>query len=216
MSDLDPHDAWYEPELEDPVAEARGIRAARRLRRVAVPLATVSATASGVSLLAAASLLANADLGTSLRARGCDLSPLPALLLFVLAGALLVLALRLVALRRVTTALDLDIAAMLGGAAVPVIVLAASLPGTLGCGVARDIARWQLLGDSLTGIGGVAVCAAAALAVGVALAHVVTVHVYGVPNALEDAQPSLVELAMEEADELERDAQLRRFRGVDS
>lgn len=209
-------DDWLDVELEDPVAESRGMRMARRIRHIAVPLALAASALGCIALLGAGSLLARADLGTSLRARSCDASALPAIALFLVAGLLLAAALRVLALRRPTTALDVDVFAALTGAWLPAIVCVAALPGTLGCAAARDIARWQLLGDALTGIGGIATCAAAALAVGVALAHVITIHAYGGEQVLEHAQPSLVELAMDEADELAQDEQLRRFRGVDS
>lgn len=186
------------------------------MRRWSSGVTTTALVLALVALLGAAAALANADLGTSLRARTCDPSPLPALGLFLLAGVFVAAAPRAARLRVPTSFVTVYPPSGMLAAFVPFVLLLTSLPGTLGCELARDMARWQVLGPALTGAGGVALSVATSIGVGFGLVQMLDVHFLDATSRqLEREQPSLVELAMQEADELESDAELRRFRGVD-
>ena len=211
MSDEAPID-WLEDEDTSP---ARIARIARFVRTWAGLLAALAMIVGGVLAIWAAHLLANADVGSRLRERSCDSSPLWPLILFVIAGLLLALAPRLLLLRTLTTIVSLRVGIALIAAIVPTSLLLITMPGTLGCSAARTIARWQLFGDAFTGNAGIALCVASAFGLGMALASALHVGAVLHGDQLEREQPTIVELAMQEADELERDTELRRFRGVD-
>jgi hypothetical protein len=212
MSDIDGPIDWIEDEDTSPRALSR---IGMLVRAWGGPLAALCLLLAALVALLAAHLLAHADLGTRLRARTCDASPLVPLALFMLAGALLTLAPRVLLLRTATTIVTRRLALAAISASVPAALFALSLPGTLGCSAARTIARWQLLGDALTGTAGVALCVATALALGSALMRTLHVGTVSAGDLLAREQPTIVEMAILEADELERDADLRRFRGVD-
>lgn len=200
---------------DDELPAGRALRAAQLARVWAGPLAAVALLAGFVLALVAAHELAGSDLGTRLRARTCDASPLWPLLMFAVSGACIALTPRLLALRAPTTIVTWRVSLALCGSLVPAALMVLTLPGTLGCGAARTIARWQLLGDSLTGTAGVALCVASALGLGIMLMHALHVGSVSSADLLEGEQPTIVELAMQEADELDRESELRRFRGVD-
>jgi len=164
-------------------------------------------------LLLAADRLAAADFGTALRARTCDVSPLPGLGLLLAAGALLAVTAALqVRLTRPGVHLHFDGGALGWTLPVPALLLAATLPGVLGCRAATRFDDVPLLGDALVGMSGTMVAAAAAVLVGVAIGSAwrgeATVVVGG---AHADATTVVIEEAIADA----HDPHTGRFRGVD-
>ncbi|MCW2922070.1 MAG: hypothetical protein JWL76_1944 [Thermoleophilia bacterium] len=159
--------------------------------------------------------LSHAQFGTSLRARACDLSPVGGLLLLV-AGALLVtVAMQLARLQHPSAVVGLEWRGAAFALPVPLVLLAATLPGLLGCSLGRDIAAVGTIGDALVGAPGITLAGAAAALVGVALGSVVHVTWLAPVFGLIEEPPGIVELAMQEAEALESDAASQRFHGVD-
>lgn len=178
--------------------------------------AVLAAMVTGAALLlAAGAALAHADLGTELRARGCSGSPLAALALFVGAGFAIALAPKLARLRHGVSRIVLDPGALLVAAPVPAVLLALALPGLLGCRAATRIADVALVGGALVGAPGIAVAAASSLALGVALSAVVQVpRAQGAGDGPAEP-PSIIELAIAEAEAREAERDAEQFRGID-
>lgn len=168
-----------------------------------------------VLLLVAGGQLADATFGTSLRARGCDSSSVGGLVLLVLAGLALQLGWRSARLRVPGATIVFDPAALAVTVPVPALLLAATLPGVLGCGAATDVARVGIVGDALVGTSGLMLAAAACVLVGAALASCASVVLVDL-GLLDDESPGIVELAIAEAEALEEDPGATRFHGVDS
>ena len=196
-------------DLDDPAATGR-------LTRLWWVWTLLSAAGCGVALLTAGVLLSGADLGTELRARACDTSPLPALACFLVAGALGVATPLFGRLRALGCVVVWEWSSLVLTVPVPAAVLLATLPGVLGCPLAGDIAEIGLIGEALTGISAVAVSAAAATAMGAAIAAAAHVTWAAPFTAMVEAPPSIVELAIAEAEALEADPAVTRFHGVDS
>lgn len=173
----------------------------------------------GAVLLAAACLVLGATrldaatLGTTLRARQCDASPLMGLGFLLAAGALLVLAASLqVRLTRPALRLHFDGGALAWSLPLPLLLLAGTLPGTLGCRAARHVEDLVLLGDSLVGMSGVMLCASAAALVGAAVGSSVRVEsTTWISTGHDDATTTVIEQAIADA----QDPHAGRFRGVD-
>jgi hypothetical protein len=172
--------------------------------------------AGPIVLLVAGTQLAGADFGTSLRARGCDASPLGGIILLAIGAMLLALGFQLARLRVVGAVLTLDLASLVVSLPIPAALLAATLPGVFGCSSATDIARVGLVGDALVGTSGIAMAACAAALVGVALATVAHVSWLAPLTTVADVTPGIVELAIQEAEALEAEGAAHRFHGVDS
>ena len=211
MSELPDDEAW--PGEVDGELGAGG----RSWRMPSVPapfLLIASLVVAVVALLAAAAQLSAADLGTTLRARHCDTSPLLGLALLTLGAAALAItpALHALSSHRVTrlrfrpTSLGLAVP-------VPLLLLALTLPGTLGCRSARSFGDAVLLGDALIGTSGVMLAAGAAVLLGAMIASAwqgVPVG-GGLPGPDDGLAGSLIEQAIAAA----HDPEARRFRGVD-
>jgi hypothetical protein len=108
-----------------------------------------------------------------------------------------------------------DVGSLVLSLPVPVAVLAATLPGVLGCALARDIADIGGLGDALVGTPGIALAAAAATLVGVALGGIAHVG-WTLLDQGTAPPPGIVELAIAEAEALQTDEIASRFHGVES
>ncbi|MCW2922658.1 MAG: hypothetical protein JWM98_62 [Thermoleophilia bacterium] len=178
---------------------------------------TLAALALGAAALVGGGLqLSGVELGTTLRARACDPSPLPGVALLVLAGLLLALGCSLARLHHDGSRLEWDVAALVVAVPVPATLLALTLPGVLGCDAASDIAAIGLVGDALVGQAGAMACAASAAVLGLALAS--AAHVTRVEHLAVGAAepPGLVELAMQEAEAMRAEGFGQRFHGVDS
>jgi hypothetical protein len=188
----------------------------RTLRRVAAPLAALCVAAGAVALLLAASLLADADLGTAVRARACAASPLLGLSLFLVAGALLGLAPTLARLRHTGAVAIWDPRALLVALPVPLVLAAASVPGVLGCSLGAELADLSVVGSALGGTGGLLLAPAALVLAGAALTLALHVSWALVPLADAPDAPSIVEQAMLDAELLEQEPHGARFHGVDS
>lgn len=168
------------------------------------------------ALIAAGALLAGAEFGTSLRPRDCDPSPLPGLGAIGVGALATGLALQVARLRWADSFIVWDAGALVLSLPIPGALLVGTLPGVLGCPVARDIAAVDGFGAALVGTAGIALASASAALVGVAIAACAHVGwVSPVPMAA-DAPPGIVELAMQEAEALEQDPSVGRFHGVDS
>lgn len=182
-------------------------------RLTPVAVVVVSLALATACLLAAADRLSAADFGTALRARTCDASPLPGLGLLLAAGALLAVTAALqVRLTRPGVHLHFDGGALGWTLPVPALLLAATLPGVLGCRVATRFDDVPLLGDALVGMSGTMVAAAAAVLVGVAVGSAwrgERTLVLG--GAHVDATSVVIEEAIADA----HDPHAGRFRGVD-
>ncbi|MCW2949240.1 MAG: hypothetical protein JWN41_253 [Thermoleophilia bacterium] len=173
----------------------------------------VALVAAAVALLAGASRLASASLGTTLRARTCDSSPLLGLALFAVGGGLLVFS---VTSHLRSTAhqmpLRFERRSVAWAAPLPVILLALTLPGTLGCRAAQHFEHLPLVGDALIGFSGAMLAASAATLVGVALGGA-----WSAPTSVvagrdhEDPTTTIIEQAIADA----HDPHSGRFRGVD-
>jgi hypothetical protein len=168
-----------------------------------------------VALLAAGVLLHSADFGTSLRARTCDTSPVGGLLLLAAGGACLMLGMQLARLRWEESFLVWDVGSLVLTLPIPAALLAATLPGVLGCALARDIAQVGGLGDALVGTPGIALAAGASTLLGVAFGGVAHVGWTLLDQGTAPA-PGIVELAIAEAEALQRDEAATRFHGVES
>lgn len=168
-----------------------------------------------LSLLGAGAMLSSAEFGTSLRARGCDPSALPGLGMLALGGLLAGLALQTARLRWPDSYLVWDAGSLVLSLPIPAALLVATLPGVLGCAAGRDIARLDVLGDPLVGTAGIALCAAASVLVGVAIAGSAHVGWVAAHGGGSEQPPGIVELAMAEAEALEAEGASSRFRGVE-
>lgn len=168
-----------------------------------------------VALVGAGTLLADADFGTSLRARGCDPSALPGLGLLAFATLSLGLGLQVARLRWPESFVVWDAESLLLSLPIPLGLLAATLPAVLGCAAGSDIAKLPLVGSALAGNPGIALAACAAALVGTGVAA--SMHVGWVaPLSGSDAAPGIVELAMQEAEALEQQGATSRFHNVES
>ena len=174
-----------------------------------------AAIGSAAALLGGGAQLASADLGTSLRARGCDPSALPGITLLLLGGVLAMAALQLARLQHPAAMLGWEWRGTWLTLPVPSLVLAAALPGLLGCALGQEIATLAFVGDALVGASGVAVAGAAAALVGGAIAGAMHVTWQASAGGGVEEPPGIVELAMAEAEALETDAASQRFHGVD-
>jgi hypothetical protein len=164
----------------------------------------VCVAASLALLLVAATRFADATFGTSLRARGCDADLALALALLAAGTLLLALGWKVAALGERSAQLGWSLRPLAFTLPVPALLLALTAPGALGCAAARDLAAPGLL-----------LCGASTALVGVALASVARVtSPIGAPELLDDS-PGIVERAIAEAEALEVDDSVRRFRGVD-
>jgi hypothetical protein len=166
-----------------------------------------------VALVIGATRLASADFGTALRARHCDASPLGGLSLLLVGGTLIAVAAVLqVRIARPSLRMHFDLAALAWALPVPLLLLAGTLPGVLGCRAAQHFQDVVVLGDSLIGMSGAMLAASAATLVGVAFGvawRTETVLVHGGHH--EDLTTSVIEQAIADA----HDPHAGRFRGVD-
>lgn len=172
-------------------------------------------TLAAVSMLGAGAMLASADFGTSLRPRGCDPSALPGLGMLAVSGLLIGLAMQVARLRWEESFLVWDAGSLVLSLPIPLAVLAAALPGVLGCEAGRDIAQLDVLGDPLVGTPGIALAAGASTLVGLVLAGVAHVGWLALDQPASPP-PGIVELAMQEAEALQSDEAAARFHGVES
>ncbi len=159
--------------------------------------------------------LSNAEFGTSLRARGCDWSPTGGVALLIVGALLLVVGMQLARLQHPSAVVGLEWRGMAFALPVPILLLALTLPGLLGCSLGQDIASWGVVGDALVGAPGLILAGTAAALVGVALGSAVHVTWLAPVIGIVDDTPGIVELAMQEAEALETDAASQRFHGVD-
>ncbi|MCW2960231.1 MAG: hypothetical protein JWM25_1727 [Thermoleophilia bacterium] len=186
-----------------------------RLVHLAGPLAVASTLAGLAVLLTAATQLGNADLGTSIRARGCSASPLAGLVLFLVAGALLAIAPTLARLRHAGAVPTWDRRGLLFATPLPLLLALATVPGVLGCQVASDLAGLAVVGGALTGTGGTALAVGALVLLGASLSVMLHVSWALLPLGDPAPPPSIVEQAMLDAEDFEHDPHTR-FHGVDS
>lgn len=171
---------------------------------------------AGLVLLAWAVVeLSGSQLGTSLRPRGCDGGVLGAVVLLAVGALALLLAIGLVRLRHPGTVLVWDVRSLAYTLPVPLVLLAATIPGVAGCTAARDLAGLPVLGDALVGASGIALAGAAVTLAAAACAATATVVLVVGDGSLEEQQPSIVELAIAEAEALESTRATERFHGVD-
>ncbi|MBC7460360.1 MAG: hypothetical protein H7287_03260 [Thermoleophilia bacterium] len=176
--------------------------------------ATVGAVVlAAVCLVLGAIRLDSAAFGTALRARHCAASPLAGLLLLAAAGALLALAAALqVRLTRPTLRMYFDAGALAWALPLPLLLLAVTLPGALGCRAARHFEDLALLGSSLVGMSGVMLAASAAALVGAAVGSAVRPEpTTWMTAGRDDATTTVIEQAIADA----HDPHSGRFRGVD-
>lgn len=188
-----------------------GTSAAARRHLVAAAGLQVAGLAAAV---AAGLALDEARLGTALRARACDTSPLTGLVLLLVAGACLGLATTQVRCRNAVGQWRIDLATPAWLLPAPLVLLAATLPSVLGCASGVRIARWQLVGSGLVGTSGLALSAAAAFAAGAAVSCALAAP-SGPRRVTREEEPSFVDLAMADAEEFEADDVASRFHGVD-
>lgn len=168
-----------------------------------------------LALLAGGVALSNAELGTSLRARACDASPLAGLAMLALGAVFVAVGMQLARLQHPSAVVGLEWRGMAFALPVPILLLVATLPGLLGCALGQDIASLGVIGDALVGAPGLLLAGAAAALVGVALGSVVHVTWLAPTIGIVDETPGIVELAMQEAEALQADAASTRFHGVD-
>lgn len=166
-------------------------------------------------LIAGGVALSNAEFGTSLRARGCDASPLGGLTLLAIGALLAAIGMQLARLQHPSAVVGLEWRGAAFALPVPIALLAATLPGLMGCALGQDIAAVGMVGDALVGAPGLTLAGAAAALVGIALGSAVHVTWLAPVVGLVDEPPGIVELAMQEAEALETDAASQRFHGVD-
>ena len=178
---------------------------------------TLALLALGAMLILLAGLqLADARFGTQLRSRGCDTSALGGLALLGAGALLTALGCIFTRLRRPVAVIELDAASLLVTLPVPIALLAATLPGLLGCSIRSDIASVGLVGEALVGMSGALLAAVAVTLIASAVAMVVQVVIVAGDLGVSDEAPDLVELAMAEAEALEEAGASEVFRGVDS
>lgn len=168
------------------------------------------------ALLGAGLRFAETSFGTTLRERACDTSPLGGFALVAAGAMLTAFGMQLARLSADGAALVVDANVLALTLPIPTALLAATLPGVLGCSLARDIASLGLIGDALVGTSGLLLAAASSALVGVALASSAHVAWLAPQSAIEGTRPSLVELAMHDAEALQSDPAALRFHGVDS
>lgn len=161
-----------EPLLPGDAAPAEGTAPLRQWQL----LALLGALAAGAMLVGAGVVLSEAGLGRAAANRQCNGSLLAGLLLLALAGGMAGMA-RIVVDRRYVHELFFDTARLAAGLPVPLLGLAVSAPGFMGCSFAVRVADWPLLGDALLGTPGMAIAGACAFATGIALTSVVRVRV---------------------------------------
>lgn len=209
------HDDLYGSDADDAYSDAAEPRTAGWMPRRWWTWTVALLAIGTVMLLAAGQLLSDATLGTSLRARACTTSPLGGLLLLLCATLLLTAGLIVSRLRRVGAVLAFDPGSLVLTLPVPATLVGVTLPGVLGCASAQAIAEIDLVGEALVGQGGMVLCVAAIVLVGVSIAS--SLHVTWLAPAASGSAPApgLVELAVMEAAALESDATATRFRGVD-
>jgi hypothetical protein len=169
-----------------------------------------------VALLLAGTQLASADLGTSLRARSCDTSAVGGVLFLVLGGVLLGLAFACARLRVEGAVLAWDLGSLVLAVPLPAALLAATLPGLLGCHSSVSVAKVDLVGDALVGASGLALAGGAAVLLGLALASAAHVTWLAPFGAGAEQPPGIVELAIQEAVAHEAEGAAARFHNVDS
>ncbi len=205
----DPLDLVLGVELEDaPVARSWQPRPWWAWHLALAALGAAALVGGGVAL-------SNAELGTSLRTRGCDASPLGGLVLLLVGAILVTVATQLARLQHPSAVFGWAWRGLAFALPVPALLLAATLPGVLGCGLSQDIAGIGVIGDALVGAPGIVLAGAAAALVGAALGSVAHVTWMSPQIGLVDESPGIVELAMQEAEALEADRTAERFHGVD-
>ena len=167
------------------------------------------------ALLGGGIALSNAEFGTSLRARACDASPLGGIALLIAGGLLATVGMQLARLQHPSAVVGLEVRGAAFALPMPTLLLAATLPGLMGCAIGQDIAAIGLVGDALVGAPGLVLAGAAAALVGVALGSTVHVTWLAPVFGVVEEPLGIVELAMQEAEALESDAAAQRFHGVD-
>lgn len=176
----------------------------------------LSVVALGILVLLGAGVaLSNAEFGTSLRARGCDVSPLGGLALLVAGSLITVVGMQLARLQHHSAVVGIEWRGLAFAVPLPLVLLLATLPGVLGCSLGQDLSTIALFGATLVGTPGLMLAATSATLVGVALGSAVHVTWLAPVTGTVDDTPSMVELAMQEAEALQTDAASQRFHGVD-
>lgn len=175
--------------------------------------ATCFAVGGFAAMAFAGRALRAADLGTSIRERACSITPFGGLALLVLAGVLVAASVTAMRLRR-GGVLVADPATGLIAAITPILVLLGTTPGVAGCRSAARVERWDGIGQALVGTSGIALAGAAAFGLGFAIVQAWSVERY-IATAVVDEEPSLIDLAIEDAEAYDVDPAARRFRGVD-
>jgi hypothetical protein len=159
--------------------------------------------------------LSASELGTSLRARGCDGGVLGALALLALGALCVLLGMSLARLQHPGAQLAWDPSTLTWTLPIPVLVLGATIPGVAGCRAASDIADIALVGDALVGASGIMLAGAAAALVAAAFAATASVSWLAPRQSLLHEPASIVERAMQDAEAFESEGAAERFRGVD-
>lgn len=159
--------------------------------------------------------LSNAEFGTSLRARACDASPLPGLALLATGALLAAVGMQLARLQHPSAVVGLEWRGAAFAMPVPLVLMAVTMPGLMGCALGQDIAALGLVGGALVGAPGLTLAGAAAALVGISLGSAVHVTWIAPVVGIVDEAPGIVELAMQEADALQTDTASQRFHGVD-
>lgn len=167
-------------------------------------------------LLGAGLQLARANLGLELRARACSASPLAAVALVFAAGVGSALTGTFARCRSVAARLTWDPGTLPYTTLVPTLAMLASLPGVLGCRSASSIARIDIVGDALVGVSGLALCAASTLALGAVVGRCCCADIGGTHAADVNEVPSIVELAIADAEAFRAQGSGSRFHGVNS
>lgn len=171
------------------------------------------AMSAGVAI-GAGMVLSSAGVASATVHRGCNGAFGAGLALLAGAGFLLGVA-RIAADRRHPHELYVDQVRMLVAPLVPIVLLALTAPGFMGCRRAERLSDWGEVGKALVGMPGMAIAAAAAFGLGVALTMLVRVrlpmehvalayaHIYGSLPELDE--PDLVDRVLAEHESRETD-----------
>lgn len=128
------------------------------------------------AIAGAAAVLSDAELGRSATRPGCEPALGAGLFLLGLAGAMLGLV-RVAVDRRYAVEVRYDMVRLAATLPVPVLCLAVTAPGFLGCELALKFDRVEWLGRLVLGTPGIAIASASSLAVGAAIVSAVRVQI---------------------------------------
>lgn len=158
--------------------------------------------------------LSHAQLGISLRPRGCDWEVVYLVAIFIVGCTLMISAMSLLRLRDGETNLRLDTTYLPFALPLPLLLLILTTSSGAGCSSTRDVANVWLLGTALTGASGLVLCGIATALVAAALSSCLSLQKPS-NSTPETSRLSMVDQAIVDNEAFEADPTTHRFRGVE-